>query len=634
MLLGRNRLLSAYAVLAMIWLSLFQLCRIYTYYDPSSFFYDPRKAYETRYTDLRERDADHLLNTLHHASIDKLSNVNSIKNDVDIRGQDKRICIGIPSVRREKQHFLPRTMASLVEGLDAGQRSALRITVLLADDDPMSHPAFGQEWLHVLADEVLLYGNDSSSVVPNVYRYVQPFASEEDKTLLRNDRVHRDYATLMANCRATEAQYFVLMEDDVIAGRHWLNRLLDGLEYLERTDKAGNWLYLRLFYSETYLGWNSEQWPEYLVRSFCFYTMVLSLYLVVVAVDTRRRSHTFHYKAHGYNVLHLTFWSASFIALYFMAGRLTVDSYNEGIQEMPNYGCCAQGLVIPQQHLLTLENALHAAADDIAGDSLIEKFAGDQALKKYAIVPSLLQHVGIKGSSDAQGNQPSGSNTMTTHTLQSKLRALKVLEGASHAKTDFKLFPNTPHQAFETWLDEAIECGVSEPHAVTLSTIDQDGRPDARILILKNVDDRGWHFATKADSPKGRQISMNNNVALTFYWPGMGRQIRLRGKAVSLSRSECDADFSARSTMAQVTAIVSKQSEPLLDPFELETSLKDGLLRQQNKTEELSSEGWVVYAVSPDTIEFWQASSDRLHQRLKYSWDAVESGWCKSALWP
>ncbi|KAM0294219.1 hypothetical protein ACHAPM_011465 [Fusarium culmorum] len=223
---------------------------------------------------------------------------------------------------------------------------------------------------------------------------------------------------------------------------------------------------------------------------------------------------------------------------------------------------------------------------------------------------------------------------MTTHTLQSKLRALKVLEGASHHKTDFNSFPNTPQQAFEAWLDEAIECGVSEPHAVTLSTIDQDGRPDARILILKNVDDRGWHFATKVDSPKGRQISMNNNVALTFYWPGMGRQIRLRGKAVSLSRNECDADFSARSTMAKVTATVSKQSEPLLDPFELETSLKDGLLRQQNKTEELSSEGWVVYAASPDTVEFWQASSDRLHQRLKYSWDAVESGWCKSALWP
>ncbi|RGP63986.1 pyridoxamine 5 -phosphate oxidase [Fusarium sporotrichioides] len=223
---------------------------------------------------------------------------------------------------------------------------------------------------------------------------------------------------------------------------------------------------------------------------------------------------------------------------------------------------------------------------------------------------------------------------MATQTLQSKLRALKVLEGSSHPKADFDSFPNTPQQAFEEWLDEAIQCGVSEPHAVTLSTTDEEGRPDARILILKNVDTRGWHFAAKANSPKGRQISANNNVALTFYWPKIGRQIRLRGRALSLPRSECDADFSARSTMAKVTAIVSKQSQPLHDLHEMETSLKDALLKQETEGEEPSSEGWVVYAVSPDTVEFWQASSDRLHQRLKYSWDAIESGWCKVALWP
>ncbi|UZP43442.1 hypothetical protein NXS19_011258 [Fusarium pseudograminearum] len=379
MLLGRNRLFAVHAVLAMIWLSLFQLCRLYTYYDPSSFFYDSRKAYETRYTDLRERDADHLLNNLHHASTDELSNVNSPKDDVDIQGEDKRICIGIPSVRREKQHFLPRTIASLVEGLDAGERSALRITVLLADDNPMSHPAFGQEWLHILADEVLLYGNDSSSAEPNIYRYVQPFASEGDKALLRNDRVHRDYATLMENCRVTEAQYFVLMEDDVIAGRHWLSRLLDGLKYLNGVTTPENGFTFDFSTQKPISAGIQNNGPS-------------TLFVRCASTPC-------------YNVLHLTLWSALFIALYFMAGRLTVDSYKEGIQEMPNYGCCAQGLVIPQQHLLTLENALHAAADDIAGDSLIEKFADDQALKKYAIVPSLLQHVGIKGSSDAQGSK-------------------------------------------------------------------------------------------------------------------------------------------------------------------------------------------------------------------------------------
>ncbi|KPA45820.1 alpha- -mannosyl-glycoprotein 4-beta-n-acetylglucosaminyltransferase c [Fusarium langsethiae] len=404
MLLGRNRLLTLYALLATIWLSLFHLGRLYTYYDPSSFFYDPQKAYETRYTDLREEEANHFLDIINHASADKLSNVNYTINDIDLRDQDKRICIGIPSVRREREQFLPRTLASLVDGLDARERRLIRIIVLLADDDPTTHPAFNQRWLHRLADEVLLYSNTSIPAVPDVYRYVQPFTSKGNDTRLRNDRVHRDYATLMADCRETGAQYFVLMEDDVIAARHWLGRLLDGLVYLEQIDNAEKWLYLRLFYSETYLGWNSEQWPDYLVRSLCFYTMVLFLYLVAV-VDMRQRSHTFRFKVHSYNVLHLTLWTASFIVLYFLTGRLTVDPYREGIREMPNYGCCAQGLVIPPQHLLALENALHAASDDIAGDSLIEKFADDRALRKYAIVPSLLQHVGIKGSSDAQGRK-------------------------------------------------------------------------------------------------------------------------------------------------------------------------------------------------------------------------------------
>ncbi|KAM0499018.1 hypothetical protein ACHAP8_005722 [Fusarium lateritium] len=406
MFLGRNRVLTLYALLATVWLSLFQLCRLYTYYDPSSFFYDSQKAYETRYTDLRVKEADHLLDIIDNASIDdKISYTNSLINDFSTRGQDKRICVGIPSVKRGKQHFLPRTLASLVKGLDARERNALRIVVLLADDDPSSHPAFGRRWLHQLADEVLLYGNASSPLVPGAYRYVQPIKLKGDETLSRNDRVHRDYATLMEDCRKTGAVYFALMEDDVIAARNWASRLLDGLTYLERTDDTEKWLYLRLFYSETYLGWNSEEWLEYLVHSLCFYTIVLCLYLVIVAVDMRRRSNISYFMAHRHDVLHLTFWAVSFIVLYFLAGRLTVDPYKEGIWEMPNYGCCAQGLVIPKQHLPDLENTLRAASNEIAGDSLIEKFADDRGLKKYAIVPSVLQHVGIKGSSDAQGSK-------------------------------------------------------------------------------------------------------------------------------------------------------------------------------------------------------------------------------------
>ncbi|RFN44399.1 pyridoxamine 5'-phosphate oxidase [Fusarium flagelliforme] len=223
---------------------------------------------------------------------------------------------------------------------------------------------------------------------------------------------------------------------------------------------------------------------------------------------------------------------------------------------------------------------------------------------------------------------------MATNTLQSKLRALPVLQGSSHPKMSFDSFPETPQQAFEAWLDEAITHDVPEPHAVTLSTTDPEGRPDARVLILKNIDDRGWHFAFKAESPKGRQIAANNNVALTFYWPKLGRQIRLRGKATSLPRDECDKDFAARSPKAKVTAMISKQSQPLDDPELVEKRLKEALLAQEDGEEKISSKGWVVYAVQPDMVEFWQASDDRLHQRTKYFWDQAISEWTKTALWP
>ncbi|KAM0545753.1 hypothetical protein ACHAPJ_011177 [Fusarium lateritium] len=197
---------------------------------------------------------------------------------------------------------------------------------------------------------------------------------------------------------------------------------------------------------------------------------------------------------------------------------------------------------------------------------------------------------------------------------------------------NFDAFPETPQRAFEVWLDEAIGAKVPEPHSMTLSTTDQDGQPDARVLILKNVDDRGWHFAIKADSPKGRQISTNNKVALTFYWPTIGRQIRLRGRANLLPRNECDEDFAARSSGSKIAAMASKQSQPLRDLQELDAQLREALIKAER--EKPTSEGWMVYAVDPGTVEFWQASSDRLHQRLNYSWDAVRGSWCKEILWP
>ncbi|KAM0226510.1 hypothetical protein ACHAQD_000432 [Fusarium lateritium] len=217
-------------------------------------------------------------------------------------------------------------------------------------------------------------------------------------------------------------------------------------------------------------------------------------------------------------------------------------------------------------------------------------------------------------------------------TIRNELRNLIVLEGPVE-KCDFSTFPSAPEEAFRKWLKEAIEAGVKEPHAMTISTVDEDGCPDARVLILKNVDARGWHFAIKGNSPKGRQLAGNQHTALTFYWPDQGRQIRIRGKAVALPDDECEQDFADRPLSSKIAALGSKQSQVLQDVDEIEKNM-DSVRREFEDNAQMALPDWKVYAVAPKTVEFWQGSKDRLHQRLQYKLVSEGQQWEKQLLWP
>lgn len=168
---------------------------------------------------------------------------------------------------------------------------------------------------------------------------------------------------------------------------------------------------------------------------------------------------------------------------------------------------------------------------------------------------------------------------------------------------------------------------------MTLSTVDECGFPDARVLILKNLDQRGWHFAIKADSPKGKQIVNNPAVALTFYWPEVGRQIRIRGQAVQLPAEDCARDFLERPAGSKATALASKQSAVLED----RATLNEQFRRAQEKIAadaDYVSEAWKVFAVAARSVEFWQGATDRMHQRLRY--ETVDAGkrWVQQMLYP
>ena len=221
---------------------------------------------------------------------------------------------------------------------------------------------------------------------------------------------------------------------------------------------------------------------------------------------------------------------------------------------------------------------------------------------------------------------------MSADTMKIKLRALPSLKGPC-VEMAISDLPGTPQDAFRSWLDDAIADGIKEPHAMTLSTVDADGLPDARVLILKNVDAKGWHFAIKANSPKGRQLASNPRAALTFYWPALGRQVRLRGTAVPLSDAECADDFSSRPIGSKVSAIASKQSEVLDAPEDLEKSLNEAQ-DFLGKHPEHVEQGWRVFAVAPHVVEFWQGATDRQHKRLRYTSDEAGQAWKKEMLWP
>lgn len=222
---------------------------------------------------------------------------------------------------------------------------------------------------------------------------------------------------------------------------------------------------------------------------------------------------------------------------------------------------------------------------------------------------------------------------MSTATpMKDRLRKIPSLE-APLPDTEFSAFPATPHAAFALWLEEAVDCGVREPHAMTLSTTDENGWPDARVLILKNVDARGWHFAIKAGSPKARQIDGQPRVALTFYWPTLGRQIRLRGLATALPAKECAEDFLGRPVASRISAIASRQSEVLEHDQELAQRIAEAQAFLASQPDYVAPD-WRGYAVAPAVVEFWQGTTDRNHKRLRYRLGADGVTWETARLWP
>ncbi|MFF6803604.1 pyridoxal 5'-phosphate synthase [Streptomyces sp. NPDC012616] len=191
--------------------------------------------------------------------------------------------------------------------------------------------------------------------------------------------------------------------------------------------------------------------------------------------------------------------------------------------------------------------------------------------------------------------------------------------------------PDDPLSLFTRWFAQAVAAGEREPHTMTLSTSDGDGRPDARIVMLHGADAAGWSFATHATSGKGRQLAARPYAALTFYWPVLGRQVRVRGPVTSAPSEEAQADLHARSTGALAAALTGRQSDVLASAEEL-TAASEAAWEHARQNPTAKSPTWTLYRLRPDEAEFFQGDAARRHTRLRYR--RTGDAWTRDRLWP
>ncbi|MGV8888129.1 MAG: pyridoxamine 5'-phosphate oxidase [Pseudomonas sp.] len=176
-----------------------------------------------------------------------------------------------------------------------------------------------------------------------------------------------------------------------------------------------------------------------------------------------------------------------------------------------------------------------------------------------------------------------------------------------------------PLAMFRQWLQLArdLECPPAEANSMVLATVDSEGRPHCRVLLLKGLSDDGFTFFGNYQSDKGQQLAANPNAAMTFFWPGLERQVRIEGRVSRLDPTLSDAYFDSRSLDSRLGAWASPQSQPLANRAALGALLRETTQRFAGKTVP-RPEHWGGYCLHPERLEFWQGRADRLHDRLDY----------------
>jgi len=197
---------------------------------------------------------------------------------------------------------------------------------------------------------------------------------------------------------------------------------------------------------------------------------------------------------------------------------------------------------------------------------------------------------------------------------------------------DEKTVDRDPLKLFQRWLDEAIASGIHLPETMTLATSTPEGKPSARLVLLKQADERGFVFYTNYNSMKARELDSNPQAALVFYWPQLERQVRVEGKVERTLADESDAYFKTRPRESQIGALASPQSEVIPSREALQQHARELETLYEGREVERPAH-WGGYRLLPGRIEFWKGRPGRLHDRILYERQA-DGSWAISRLAP
>jgi pyridoxamine 5'-phosphate oxidase len=192
---------------------------------------------------------------------------------------------------------------------------------------------------------------------------------------------------------------------------------------------------------------------------------------------------------------------------------------------------------------------------------------------------------------------------------------------------------NEPLRLFAAWFEEAKRAEPADANAMTLATVDADGLPNARMVLMKGFDERGFVFYSNVDSQKGRELGALPKAALVFHWKSLTRQVRLRGLIEPVTEAEADAYFASRPRLAQIGAWASKQSAPLESRMAFEKAVALAMAKYALGTVPRPP-NWSGYRLIPLVIECWQDRPYRLHDRIEFRRSAVQQPWSKTRLYP